>query len=66
LQDLVSEVDLKQIAKRLAGLSPADIEAVCKSAARRAFSRGDHDDHVPPLIREDFEHAIKRVVTYSS
>ena len=66
LQDLTIDCDLELVAERLSGLSPADIEAVCKSAARRAFGRGDNDDRVPPLSWEDFEHAIKRVATYSA
>lgn len=66
LQDLTIDCDLELVAERLSGLSPADIEAVCKSAARRAFGRGDDDDRVPPLSWEDFEHAIKRVATYSA
>lgn len=66
LQDLAIEFDLKMVGDRLAGLSPADIEAVCKSAARRALGRGDRDDCVPPLTWDDFEHAIKRVVGYNS
>ena len=66
LQDLTIDCDLELVAERLSGLSPADIEAVCKSAARRAFDRGDNDDRVPPLSWEDFEHAIKRVATYSA
>jgi transitional endoplasmic reticulum ATPase len=64
LQDLTFEFQVERLAERLAGLSPADIEAVCKSAARHAFGRGDRDDRVPPLIWDDFEHAIKRVVSY--
>jgi transitional endoplasmic reticulum ATPase len=66
LQDLAIEFDVRLGAERLSGLSPADIEAVCKSAALRAFGRGDRDDWVPPLTWEDFEHAIKRVVSYGS
>jgi transitional endoplasmic reticulum ATPase len=64
LQDLTLQFQVERLAERLAGLSPADIEAVCKSAARHAFGRGDRDDRVPPLIWDDFEHAIKRVVSY--
>jgi transitional endoplasmic reticulum ATPase len=64
LQDLTLEFQVERLAERLAGLSPADIEAVCKSAARHAFGRSDRDDRVPPLIWDDFERAIKRVVSY--
>lgn len=64
LQDLTLEFQVERLAERLAGLSPADIEAVCKSAARHIFGRGDRDGCVPPLIWANFEHAIKRVVSY--
>jgi transitional endoplasmic reticulum ATPase len=61
------ELDFKieRLAERLAGLAPADLEAICKSAVRRAFGRSERDDFIPPLMWEDFEHAIKRVVTYN-
>ena len=62
LDGLPIECPLEQLADRLAGLSPADIEAVCKSATRRAFGRGDGGDRLPPLTTDDFEHALKRVV----
>jgi transitional endoplasmic reticulum ATPase len=65
LKDLRIDVRIDRLAERLAGLAPADIEAVCKSAVRRAFGRSDRDDSIPPLIWDDFEHAIKRVVHYS-
>jgi transitional endoplasmic reticulum ATPase len=66
LQGLTTALDLATLADRLGPISPADIEAVCKSAARRAFGRGNSDDCVPPLVEDDFDHAIKRVVTHSS
>jgi transitional endoplasmic reticulum ATPase len=65
LKDIKLDIQIDRIAERLAGLAPADIEAVCKSAVRRAFGRNDRDDSIPPLIWDDFEHAIKRVVHYS-
>jgi transitional endoplasmic reticulum ATPase len=65
LRDVKLDIRIDRIAERLAGLAPADIEAVCKSAVRRAFARSDRDDSIPPLIWDDFEHAIKRVVRYS-
>lgn len=66
LQGLTTTLDLAALADRLGPISPADIEAICKSAARRAFGRGNNDDCVPPLVEDDFDHAIKRVVTHSS
>jgi transitional endoplasmic reticulum ATPase len=66
LQGLTTSLDLAALAERLGPISPADIEAVCKSAARRAFGRGNSDDCVPPLVADDFDHAIKRVVIHSS
>ena len=65
LKDVTLDIGIDRVAERLAGLAPADIEAVCKSAVRRAFGRSDRDDSIPPLIWDDFEHAIKRVVRYS-
>lgn len=61
------ELDFKieRLAERLAGLAPADLEAICKSAVRRAFGRSERDDVIPPLVWDDFEHAIKRVVAYT-
>jgi transitional endoplasmic reticulum ATPase len=66
LQGLTTDLDLAVLAARLGPISPADIEAVCKSAGRRAFGRGDREDGVPPLTEDDFDHAIKRVVVHSS
>jgi transitional endoplasmic reticulum ATPase len=65
LKDVKIDIRIDRMAERLAGLAPADIEAVCKSAVRRAFGRSDRDDSIPPLIWDDFEHAIKRGVRYS-
>jgi transitional endoplasmic reticulum ATPase len=66
LQGLTTTLDLTVLADKLGPISPADIEAVCKSAARRAYGRGTRDDHVPPLVADDFDHAVRRVVTHSS
>jgi ATP-dependent 26S proteasome regulatory subunit len=62
LKDAKVDIRIDRMAERLAGLAPADIEAVCKSAVRRSIGRSDHDDSIPPLIWDDFEHAVKRVV----
>jgi transitional endoplasmic reticulum ATPase len=55
------DVAIQGIAERLAGLSPADIEAVCKAAVRNALGRSDQNDRIPRLIWDDFERAIRRV-----
>jgi len=64
LRELTLDFRVERMAERLAGLSPADIEAVCKSAVRGAFGRSDRDDVIPPLIWEDFERAIKKVTMF--
>ena len=66
LQEVTLDFSVERLAERLAGLSPADIEAVCKSAVRTAFGRSDRDDFIPPLIWEDFERAIKKVTLFQS
>ena len=55
---------LTQVFSSLRGrgrLSPADIEAICRSAIRNAFSRSRSDSEIPPLVESDFERAIRRV-----
>jgi transitional endoplasmic reticulum ATPase len=64
LQEVTFDFSVERMAERLAGLSPADIEAVCKSTVRTAFGRSDRDDFIPPLIWEDFERAIKKVTMF--
>ena len=50
------------LAERLAGVSPADLEAICNSAKRMAMRRMAHDaDSLPPLSWDDFSEAMKRV-----
>jgi transitional endoplasmic reticulum ATPase len=50
------------LAERLAGVSPADLEAICNSAKRMAMRRMAHDaDSLPPLTWNDFNEAMKRV-----
>jgi transitional endoplasmic reticulum ATPase len=56
------DVAINRLVERLAGVSPADIEAVCKTAVRNAFGRSERDNYIPPLVWDDFEHAIRRVV----
>ena len=56
------DVAINRLVERLAGLSPADLEAICKTAVRNAFGRSERDNYIPPLVLDDFEHAIRRVV----
>ena len=50
------------LAERLAGISPADLEAICNSAKRMAMRRmADDADSLPPLTWNDFSDAMKRV-----
>jgi transitional endoplasmic reticulum ATPase len=56
------DVAINRLVERLAGLSPADLEAICKTAVRSAFGRSERDNCIPPLVWDDFEHAIRRVV----
>jgi transitional endoplasmic reticulum ATPase len=55
------DVAVDLLVERLAGLSPADIEAICKAAVRNAFGRSDRADQIPPLTLGDFERAVQRV-----
>ena len=55
------DVTISRIIERLAGRSPADIEAICKAAVRNAFGRSERDNCIPPVIWDDFERAIQRV-----
>ncbi len=64
LRDVTLDFRVERMVERLAGLSPADIEAVSKSAVRAAFGRSDRDDFIPPLIWDDFERAIKKVTLF--
>jgi transitional endoplasmic reticulum ATPase len=52
---------LEQLAARLAGLAPADLEAICNTAKRFAFNRAADGDQLPPLAWIDFEKALERV-----
>jgi len=56
-----SDIAISQIGERLAGLAPADLEAICKAAVRNAFGRSERDNYIPPLVWDDFERAIQRV-----
>ena len=64
LDGIQMDVATGRIVDTLAGLSPADIEAVCKAAVRNAFGRSDREDHIPPLTMGDFERAVQRVTVH--
>ncbi len=64
LDSMKLDVAMDRIVERLAGLAPADIEAICKAAVRNAFGRSDRDNYIPPLIWDDFERAIQRVAIH--
>jgi len=49
------------IAQRLIGMSPADLQAICTAAKRMAFNRLNIGDQLPPLNWSDFEMAVERV-----
>ena len=46
---------------RLRGISPADLQGLVNTAKRMAMNRMTaNDEALPPLIWEDFEHALER------
>ena len=58
---LEPSVNLEQVAARLTGLAPADLEAICNTAKRFAFNRAGEGEKLPPLAWTDFEKALERV-----
>ena len=53
---------LEYLIEQLHGVSPADLEAICKAAKRFAMRRlPEGGDELPPLEWDDFAQAIKRV-----
>jgi len=52
---------IEDIAKRLDGLAPADLQAISAAAKRMAFNRIANSDQLPPLNLSDFERATERV-----
>jgi transitional endoplasmic reticulum ATPase len=52
---------IEDIAKRLTGLAPADLQAICTAAKRMAFNRIANRDQLPPLNWSDFEKSTERV-----
>jgi transitional endoplasmic reticulum ATPase len=58
---LADGFEIVELAERIRGMAPADLEAVTNTAKRMALNRaGLEAKQVPPLIRSDFEEAIKR------
>ena len=58
---LEAGLTIEDIAKRLTGLAPADLQAICTAAKRMAFNRIANSDQLPPLNGSDFERATERV-----
>ena len=58
---LEAGLTIEDIAKRLNGLAPADLQAICTAAKRMAFHRIASSDQLPPLNWADFERATERV-----
>ena len=58
---LEAGLTIEDIAKRLNGLAPADLQAICMAAKRMAFHRIANSDQLPPLNCSDFERATERV-----
>jgi transitional endoplasmic reticulum ATPase len=58
---LEAGLTIEDIAKRLNGLAPADLQAICMAAKRMAFHRIANSDQLPPLNSSDFERATERV-----
>jgi transitional endoplasmic reticulum ATPase len=58
---LEAGLGVKDVAERLNGSAPADLQAICTTAKRMAFNRLSQGDHLPPLNWSDFEKAITRI-----
>ena len=52
---------IEDIARRLSGTSPADLQAISTAAKRMAFNRLNIGDQLPPLNWSDFAMAVERV-----
>ncbi|MCI0622105.1 MAG: AAA family ATPase [Acidobacteria bacterium] len=52
---------IEQIASRMEGLAPADIEAVCQAAKRLALTRAGDGQSFPRFSSRDFEMAVQRI-----
>lgn len=59
---LTDELTIEHLVEQLHGVSPADLEAICKAAKRFAMRRlPEGGDELPPLEWDDFAQAVKRV-----
>jgi transitional endoplasmic reticulum ATPase len=59
---LDDSLEADAIVERLAGVPPADLEAIVNSAKRMAMNRMKDDaQELPPLILDDFQEALSRV-----
>jgi transitional endoplasmic reticulum ATPase len=59
---LTDGLTVEYLIEQLQGVSPADLEAICKSAKRFAMRRlREGGDELPPLVWDDFAQAMKRV-----
>lgn len=58
---LAPDAGIVTLAERLPDLSPADLEAITKTARRFAFNRAPDGAELPPLVWADFEKAVQRV-----
>jgi SpoVK/Ycf46/Vps4 family AAA+-type ATPase len=58
---LEAGLTIEDISKRLNGLAPADLQAICMAAKRMAFHRIANSNQLPPLNCSDFEKATDRV-----
>jgi transitional endoplasmic reticulum ATPase len=58
---LAAGLTCDDLLSRLRGISPADLQGVVNTAKRIAMNRMTaNDESLPPLIWEDFEHALER------
>ena len=58
---LEAGLTIEDIAERLNGFAPADLQAICTATKRMAFNRIANSDQLPPLKWSDFEKATERV-----
>jgi len=59
---LTDGLTVDYLIEQVRGVSPADLEAICKAAKRFAMRRlTEGGDELPPLVWDDFAQAIKRV-----
>jgi transitional endoplasmic reticulum ATPase len=64
---LTDGLSTEHLIEQLRGVSPADLEAICKAAKRFAMRRlPEGGEELPPLEWDDFSQAMKRVQVQSS